>query len=196
MGIPLPALDWMPLPGESSGDTSGRLTLVAAPGSDWSNDAFGTARQHDAALLGFTAPDRFSLSARASVEGPRTTFDAPSLSLWASPDHWAKLCFERSPQGTDMVVSVVTDRFSDDCNGPVVAAGSVLLRVVRDGHVWAFHSSADGEVWDFVRLFRFEPELPVTVGFMAQSPMGGAFEVVFDEIVFDLEIPTDYRDGS
>lgn len=196
MGIPLPALEWMPHPGEAAGDPSGSLTLVAAPGTDWSNDAFGRARQHDAALLGFAAPERFALSARVSATGPRTTFDAPSLSLWASPDRWAKLCFERSPQGADMVVSVVTDVFSDDCNGPVVAGESVFLRVVRDGAVWAFHSSPDGRVWDFVRLFRFETDLPVTVGFMAQSPTGGRLEVAFDRIEYDLEIPADHRDGS
>ena len=41
------------------------------------------------------------------VDAPRTTFDAAVLTLWADSDHWAKVCFERSPRGEDMVVTVV-----------------------------------------------------------------------------------------
>ena len=80
---------------------------------DWTNDATGADQQHAAASLAFLAPTQpFVLSARITVEGRRTTFDAGALSLWSDQDHWAKVCFESSPQGEAMVVSVVTHRYS------------------------------------------------------------------------------------
>ena len=38
-----------------------------------------------------------------------------------------------------MVVTVVTNTYSDDSNGPVVTAPWTYLRVSRVGHTWAFH---------------------------------------------------------
>lgn len=115
--------------------------------------------------------------------------------LWADSDHWAKLCFEFSPQGRAMVVSVVTNDFSDDVNSTLVAQDSVHFRIARVGPAWAFHSSADGEHWDFVRLFRLQTELPVQVGFLAQAPLGDRCDARFDRIALSADIPLDLRDG-
>ncbi|BCW57753.1 hypothetical protein StoSoilB20_11000 [Arthrobacter sp. StoSoilB20] len=193
----LPPMEWTSTPGHASyGEADGTLVLTAAPGVDWTNDSLGGVPQHGATALGFRAPAAFSLSARVLVASPRTTFDAGVLTLWADSDHWAKLCFEYSPQGEAMVVSVVTNGFSDDSNGPVVTAPWVYLRISRVGPAWAFHSSADGSAWDFVRLFRLESEKPVHVGFMSQAPMGESCEARFDAITLTEEPPADLRDGS
>lgn len=170
--------------------------LSAAAGVDWSNDSLGLTRQHGASALGFPAPETFTLSARVSVGMPRTTFDAGVLCLWVDQEHWAKLCFEYSPQGEAMVVSVVTNEYSDDCNSTVVTEGSVYLRVARVGPAWAFHSSADGAHWRFVRLFRLRVDAPVTVGFLSQAPMGDTCVARFDQIEYELTVPADLRDGS
>lgn len=204
-GLPgLPALRWThdvsPV-GNHLDD--GVLTLTATAGVDWSNDALGVAANHGATLLGFDAPSGdFGLSARVRVVGPRTTFDAAALGLWRDDDHWAKLCFEFSPPGPSvtassaMVVSVVTDGYSDDVNSGVVTDDHVHLRIVRTGPAFAFHASADGVVWDFVRLFRLAGSGPITVGFMAQAPMGPACEARFDHIRLTEDAPRDLRDGS
>ncbi|SEI79258.1 hypothetical protein SAMN04487917_102445 [Arthrobacter sp. yr096] len=193
----LPPLEWTSSPGHASYDqTEGTLTLTAAPGVDWTNDSLGGEAQHGATALGFRAPSAFSLSARVLVSSPRTTFDAGVLALWADSEHWAKLCFEYSPQGEAMVVSVVTNQYSDDSNGPVWTAPWVYLRVSRVGPAWAFHSSADGREWSFVRLFRLDTEKPVHVGFMSQAPMGDSCEARFDSIEFSETSPENLRDGS
>jgi len=72
----------------------------------------------------------FQLSARVRCTFAGT-FDARALLLWADERCWAKLAFEISPQGEPMVVSVVTDRLSDDANAFVVQDGGVWLRVSR-----------------------------------------------------------------
>lgn len=195
----LPDLHWTGVDADAAFDDDARaLTLTAAAGVDWTNDATGGAPQHAASALAFTAPEGdFVLSARVRMAGARSTFDAGALALWADADHWAKLCNEYSPQGEAMVVSVVTDGFSDDANGPLISADAVFLRVARTGAAFAFHSSRDGRSWDFVRLFRLrEAAAPVSVGFLAQAPMGESAVAVFDEVVFDFRSLTDLRDGS
>lgn len=121
----------------------------------------------------------FVLSARVSVAFA-ATFDAGALFLWGDERRWAKLAFELSPQGERMVVSVVTRERSDDCNSSVVHADHIWLRVARIGEAYAFHSSSDGERWDFVRHFHLAGD--VQVGFEAQSPTGEGCEATFTSI--------------
>ncbi|SFN61596.1 DUF1349 domain-containing protein [Mycetocola miduiensis] len=194
----LPPLRWTGEDGDAHFDPdTSRLTLVSASGVDWTNDAFGAEHQHNATALAFEAPDEFTFSARVSVVGQRSTFDAGALAIWADRDHWAKLCFEFSPQAQAMVVSVVTaDGFSDDANSSVVEADAVYLRLTRIGSGWAFHESRDGATWHFVRQFRMTFPEPPLVGFLAQAPMGAACTAVFDRIAFALTVPHDLRDGT
>lgn len=192
----VPPLEWVN--GQASAETpkTGVLRVTAAAGADWTNDAFGGPQQHAASLLGFVPIGDFSISARARVLTERTTFDAAVLAIWGDADHWAKLCFENSPQGQVMVVSVVTNTYSDDCNSTVVVDDSVYLRIVRSGSGWAFHSSADGQNWAFVRVFHLDYEGPVHVGFLSQAPMGAECVAEFDHITYSDTVPVDFRDGS
>ncbi len=115
----------------------------------------------------------------------------------AAPDRWAKLCFEQSPAGDPMVVSVVTRGTSDDANAFVVDGSEVWLRVSRLGPAYAFHASTDGTSWRMVRLFSLgAPVGDDHVGFEAQSPMGEGCAVRFDHIRFVPERLADIRDGS
>ncbi|TDC82544.1 DUF1349 domain-containing protein [Micromonospora sp. KC606] len=193
----LPPLAWVPQNGEGSFDEErGELVLVAVAGVDWTNDPLGGGRQHRASALSFEAPAEFTLSARVRVDPPRTTFDAGALAVWVDEDHWAKVCFEWSPAGQAMVVSVVTNDSSDDCNSSVVVAADVWLRITRTGAAWAFHASPDGVLWHFVRLFRLASRRPARVGFLAQAPLGDRCVVRFDQIRLAAKAPADLRDGS
>jgi len=192
----VPPLEWVNSEGTVEKPADGVLRITAAAGADWSNDAFGGAQQHAATLLGFVPPGDFSLSAHAVVVGERSTFDAAVLAIWGDRDHWAKLCFEYSPQGEAMVVSVVTNEYSDDCNSTLVVEGAVHLRITRSGAGWAFHSSADGRTWVFVRVFRLAYAGPASVGFLAQAPLGERCIAEFHNITYSTAIPADFRDGS
>lgn len=192
----LPPLTWTHQEGRhhQDGDV---LVLTSDAGVDWTNDATGAEPSHTSTSLAFDLEEPFQLSARVSVDSPRTTFDAAVLTLWANEDCWAKLCFEYSPQGEEMVVSVVTDRFSDDANGPVVLEGSVWLRVssLPEG-AYAFHYSTNGAVWSFVRQFRLDAPTRPRIGFMSQAPMGPAATARFSGISLVREQLADVRDGS
>ena len=171
------------------------LTLTAAARTDMFVDPAGAQEVPDAGrFTGLPPGGDFTLAARVSVEFA-STFDAGVLLLHAADRHWAKLCFEYSPQRRPTAVTVVTRETSDDCNSFEVDGNTLWLRITRSGAAWAFHASADGAWWRLLRYFTLGKDL-VRVGFLAQSPTGEGCAATFDHITFGPGAPADLRDGS
>ena len=186
---------------EFSLDDEGTLTLTGEAYSDLFVDPAGTSLDRPDAgyLVGVPPQGDFTLSARVTVPF-ESSFDAGVLLVHSGRERFAKACFEFSPQGRPMAVSVVTRGVSDDANGRFVDGNTLWLRVTRTGHCWAFHSSLDGEWWDMLRYFTLE-EPPkdrekVRVGFLAQSPAGEGLTVTFAQIAYAEGAPENLRDGS
>jgi regulation of enolase protein 1 (concanavalin A-like superfamily) len=192
--LPFP-LRWLSPPAES-GVADETLTIVAGPRCDWFIDPDGVSEPvlNAPALVGEPEGD-FILSARVTVDFA-ATFDAGVLVLFGNDRTWAKLCFEYSPAGEPMVVSVVTRGVSDDCNAFAVEGNQVWLRVARLGAAFAFHASSDGRIWRLVRYFGLDHVGALAAGFEAQSPMGDGCRVNFDEIRFEPARLADLRNGS
>lgn len=187
---------WVGEPVDSRWDDAGAsLTLTARARTDWINDSLSGNRMSTSSALTIARDGDFSLSARVEV-GFAGTYDAGVLCLWLDEDTWAKLCFEYSPQGQPMVVSVVTRKYSDDVNSVVVDGNSVHLRVSRIGDAYAFHSSLDGVSWDFVRVFRLGDDRRARVGLMAQAPVGDGCLATFTDVVVSERVPKDLRSGE
>jgi regulation of enolase protein 1 (concanavalin A-like superfamily) len=203
--LKLPSL---PFPLEPAGDPPsgcrvlhGALTLTAAGRTDMFIDPAATDLENlpDAGrFVGLPPAGDFTLAARVTVEFG-STFDAGVLLLHARERHWAKCCFEYSPQGRPTAVSVVTRGLSDDCNSFEVDLGAALwLRITRTGAAWAFHASGDGSAWRLLRYFSLTGDAAdlVRVGFMAQSPVGEGCSATFEHITFRPGAPENLRDGS
>ena len=181
----------------------GRLRVTAAPLSDIFVDpgagdgqVKSTTLLNAATLLTDAAEGDFQLSAHGEVEFA-ATFDAGVLLLWLDERYWAKLCFEYSPAGEAMVVSVVNREVADDANAFVVDRHDFWLRVSRIDNVFAFHASSDGETWVLVRVFGLErPGAALRIGFEAQSPMGDGCAVTFSQTRLRGVRLSDVRDGS
>ncbi|MEV4755551.1 DUF1349 domain-containing protein [Micromonospora sp. NPDC049559] len=202
MQIPLSALpmslSWDVPPAGCRSDGAGSLLVDAPARTDLFVDPAGGEPSLGAPRLLGTPPDGdFQLRARIGVRFA-AAYDAGTLLVWAGERSWAKLCYERSPQGVPMVVSVVTRDVSDDANGVEVPDGEpIRLRVSRLGPAWAFHAGVDGSRWSLVRYFRLgDPAAPVRVGFEAQSPTGEGCRVSFDDVAFVPERLTDLRGGA
>ena len=149
-----------------------------------------------ATLLGDVPEGDFQLSARVTVSFA-SAFDAGVLLIWLSERYWGKLCFEFSPAGEPMVVSVVCRGVSDDANAFIVPGRSVWLRVSRIDRAYAYHASLDGQTWRMIRVFNLDDETSRDrIGFEGQSPTGDGCSVTFDEIRFVPERLADLRDGS
>jgi hypothetical protein len=184
------------------GEAPATVTASASPHSDIFIDPGGGRRfnaesmLNAATLLGAPPEGDFQFSSRVTVEFA-STYDAGVLLVWVDDHHWGKLCFESSPDGEPMIVSVVTRGVSDDANAFVVDGSAVWLRVSRVDHAFAYHASLDGKVWRMVRLFAIDgARTPATIGFEAQSPTGEGCLVTFDDIRFTSERLVSLRDGS
>ncbi|HEY7092332.1 MAG TPA: DUF1349 domain-containing protein, partial [Ktedonobacterales bacterium] len=115
---------------------------------------------------------------------------------YVSDDVWAKLCFEYSPQGQPMIVSVVTRDVSDDCNSSPLVEDSVFLRITRRKAILALHYSLDGQVWQLVRYFSIGDASHMSLGFSAQSPTGSGCVAVFSQIYYRPTAVSDLRSGK
>ncbi len=192
-GLP-EALRWAVPPAAWRLDVDQGLAITAGPRTDLFIDPQQTAAFTNAPRLLFTPPGDYTFQARVRVSFA-ATFDAGVLLLYASDRLWAKLCFEFSPQQQPMVVSVVTRDYSDDANAVVFPDQTVLLRVARLGPACAFHWSADGAFWHFVRHFSLPGAEALALGFAAQSPMGSGCTAAFTEIAFRAGRLSDLRSG-
>ncbi len=178
------------------------VTASAAPHSDTFIDP-GAGSQlnaesmlNAATLLGVPPAGDFQFSARVTVEFA-SAYDAGVLLVWADERHWGKLCFEFSPDGEPMIVSVVTRGVSDDANAFVVGGRTAWLRVSRVDHAFAYHASLDGRSWRMIRFFAIDGmSTSGAIGFEAQSPTGDGCLVTFEDVRFTPKRLDDLRDGS
>src|SRR5579862_2333409 len=187
-------LRWQRAPVRHETDGAASLTITAAGNTDLFADPRGKPPVSSSPCALTSLEGDYLLSARVTA-GLAASFDAGALILHAAPDRWAKLALERSPQGEAIVVTVITQGRSDDCNSIVVEGDSVWFRIARSGPAFAFHCSLDGRWWSFVRHFTLGDCEPL-VGFSAQSPTGEGCTARFDEITLRRERLADLRDGS
>jgi uncharacterized protein len=189
----LPPVAWQPEP-QSWTYTDEVLSATAAKKTDLFTDPLGKGNSDNAAKLLFEAQQDFILSACVNVDFA-DTFDAGVLTVYQHPTSWAKLCFERSPQGSPMIVSVVTKGTSDDCNSVFIDSDSVYLRICKIGNSFAFHYSIDSSYWHMIRVFALEP-VPTQAGFLVQSPIGDGCDVQFSDIAYKKQTLNDIRSGE
>ena len=176
---------------------SGVLHLAAGAGADLYRDPRGSSGAPDAERLVGEVSGDFQLSARVTARYA-ATFDSAVLLGWVDDRTWFKICAERDAAGTPRVVSVVTRGTSDDADGWAVDPQGVHLRISRTGSAFALHAYDDGARWQFVRLFTLgtDPQAPLRVGFLAQSPTGEGTEAQFSDIRFTRNALVEVRDGS
>jgi regulation of enolase protein 1 (concanavalin A-like superfamily) len=191
----LPALGWLHEPATAA-VADGQLSLTAGARTDWVTSPLTADRFLNAPALVFAAAGEYVLSARVAVSFAGT-FDAGVLVAYQDEQTWAKLCFEYSPQGRPMVVSVVTRGQSDDCNSVELDRDWVYLRLARTGAAFVLHYSLDGTYWHFVRLFALgQAGAPTKTGFLAQSPFGEGVTVRFSELSYEQRLIGDIRSGE
>jgi regulation of enolase protein 1 (concanavalin A-like superfamily) len=170
------------------------LQMTSAPRTDFFIDPRGEIVMTNSARLLFMPDERFILSAHACCDLV-DTYDAAVLMIYVDDRHWAKLCLERSPQGEPMIVSVVTNGVSDDCNSVVLVEAAAYLRVSGFGNAFALHYSLDGALWHFVRYFALQRSEGLRVGFSVQAPVGNGCTATFTAIEYAAAQLADLRSG-
>lgn len=191
-GLPSELIWFNPVISSSDDKT---LHITAAAGTDLFTDPAGGVVKDDTPRGVFAPDPQFTLSAHVTVDFA-ATYDAGVLLVYVDGGHWAKLCFEYSPQGEPMVVSVVTNGVSDDCNSVPLARNDIYLRIMRLGRNFAFHYSEDGSYWHMVRHFALHETTDLRAGFSSQSPTGAGCHVTFDQIQYSPSAVKDIRSGE
>jgi uncharacterized protein len=182
--------------GETAAGGNSVLRISAGARTDLFVDPLGGPALLNAPRLLASPGGDFQLSARVEVDFV-SVFDAGVVLLWAAETSWAKLCFELSPQGQPMVVSVVNRNLSDDANAFDVDGPAVWLRISRIDGAYAFHASNDARMWRFVRNFALDPPAgaALQVGFEAQSPTGEGCTARFSHVVYAEKRLAELRSG-
>ena len=176
------------------GFDSGKLSISPAGETDFFRP-FGGEAHDDAALLYVAVKGDFTARTQASARLAGFG-DAAALTVRADPEHWAKICIERSPVGEISIVSVVTDRWSDDANNELLRRPSAFLRLTRSGSVFGMHYSLDGKRWRFVRMFHLDLPIEVMVGVHAQAPFGAGCSATFSSLTVENGAVKDFRSGE
>lgn len=193
VAIPVP-LTWDVVPVSASIDDKQTLHITADGETDLFCDPRGEVNKYNSPRLLVQPDPQFTLSARVTVDFAGT-FDAGVLMIYADDTSWAKLCFELSPQGQPMVVTVVTNGRSDDCNSTVIEQPAVFLRISGLGTAFAFHYSLDGQHWHLVRYFALQRVEGARIGFSSQAPVGSRCTAHFSDIRYAPSCIADIRSG-
>lgn len=127
----------------------------------------------------------------------KATYDAGGLFIYDSGKKWIKHEFEMTDLGYPCVVSVVTDKVSDDCNGERLSEfREIWLQVARKGDNWALHFSPDGKSWKMSRYFKLKMKEELKIGLEAQSPAGTGCRVEFSKLSIGDNKVRDMRKGK
>lgn len=187
---------------ESSAEyKNGVLTVYASAQTDYFNspvkeNGFFPNPVANASLYYTELTGDFVFKTKVELEF-KNFYDAAALLVYENENVWAKLALENSdlPCRKPAVVSVVTNRISDDCNGPVMDGNSVWFQISRVDDCFAFHYSVDGLEYNMVRVFTLPVGQTVKVGFEAQAPMGEGGNRYYSEISIENKRVENIRAG-
>ena len=164
---------------------NGTLTVVAKKGTDFFNNPVDSTITATAPLLYKEIKGDFV--AKALVRPDFTSlWNAVALMVHIDDTTWIKFAFENSDATGKSIVSVVTNKYSDDANGVVLKdQDQIWLKLIRKDDIYSMHWSIDGEEYKMARLTAMPSADTVKIGIEAQCPVGesatheiGYFEVV------------------
>lgn len=165
--------------------SKGKTNLFNSPGNNY--------YVQNAPMLLFHPDSNFIISAKITAD-LKEVYDVAALVIYQDNDLWAKLCFENSINKETTVVSVVTRRYSDDCNSIKILDKFVYLTMAKKGNEISFHYSTDNVHWELVRHFRLEcSESDLMIGFAVHCSVGEKFAAEFSEINYTNNILENMR---
>ena len=190
-------LAWEHAPAHWEALAGGGLRVNAPARADYFRDPTGSHVNDAAPFLWMNVSGDFV--ARALVRPTfASTYDSGVILVRHDPEHWAKVCFEKTDFGTTAAVSVVTNGVSDDANGANLELAEVWLQVTRVGDVFGLQYSPDASdgSWRMVRVFRLTVPPTVRVGIVAQSPVGPGTTIDFLHFSIEQRTVKNVRSGT
>lgn len=178
---------------EMKGDSA--IKITAKGETNLFNNPDGWDYVQNAPMLLFH-PDSSNFVFSAKVSGAlKQVYDVAALVVYQNKDLWAKLCYENSAKSEATVVSVVTRKYSDDCNSMTVSGDFVYLALAKRGNEYSFHSSKNNKNWELVRQFRLDTaDDKLMIGFAVHAYFKNSFSAEFSEIKYSRVSTNNMRD--
>ena len=128
----------------------------------------------------------------------KDTFDAGAILIYENENVWAKLAFEKSDRlnGLPAVVSVVTNRISDDCHGTDIVQGEIGFQVAHVDDCFAFHYTLNGKDYLMSRIFTLPVGKTIKIGLEAQAPKSDGGYRYFSNLSISKERVSNIREGK
>ncbi len=169
--------------------TENRITMVAPKNTNLFNSPSGTFQCADFPYYYSKWQGDFVVRCQITPAF-KALYDLGSIVVWENEQRWIKFAYENTDNGYPAMVSVVTQDYSDDCNGSY-CEGSIWMQISRQKYTFALHFSEDKKKWLLARICRLPMSESVLVGLSAQCPMGENCKVVFEH--FEIS-PNTYSD--
>lgn len=171
------------------------IEIYAPPGSNYFVNPMDGCKFNSAPFLYEEVEGDFVFKAKVSHEFT-SLYDACVLFAYENETVWAKACFEFTDIHTHSVVTVMTNKYSDDANGFDVNKNEVWLQIARKDNVFAIHYSLDGKTFFMSRLCRLPMSNKIKVGLVAQCPTGNGAIMTFEEVSLERISLSNIREGN
>ena len=170
------------------------LYMDANAHSDFISSAVSKTKTHNAAFVYQEITGDFTIKAKVSHDFIGR-YDACGFMAYDNEDLWAKTAYELTNFGTHTVVSVITNKLSDDANGVNLEGNEVWLQLARKGDAFAIHYGLSKDEMFKVRVFSLPMKDTIKVGFITQSPFDEGKEMKFEDFTFVNVGPENIRTG-
>lgn len=162
--------------------------------TDFIKSAVSKSKVSTAAYLFQEVTGDFTIKAKVSHEF-LGVYDACGMMAYEDNDLWAKCAFELTNFGTHTIVSVITNKTSDDANGVNLEGNEVWLQLARKGDTFAIHYGIEENKLFKVRVFSLPMKQTIKVGFVTQSPNAEGSEMKFEHFSLVNKAPENIRTG-
>lgn len=156
------------------------------------NSPSGKSNVQNASMILFEPEQDFTFSAKVTGE-LKSVYDVAALVIYQDSETWAKLCYENSVKKEPTIVSVVTRKYSDDCNSETTGSHA-WLSIIKKENEFSFFYSKDGDNWKMIRNFNLDVSGKIRIGFASHGSRGDGFTAKFSEIKYQDKALEDMRD--
>lgn len=165
-------------------EAKGKTNLFISPN--------GKYKATNAPMVLFEPDESFTFTAKLTAR-LKAVYDVAALVIFQDSSHWAKLCYEYSVEKQPTIVSVVTNKVSDDCNSMPVDSTGAWLAIIKNQSEFSFHYSADGQNWAMIRHFKFDTNDHLKLGFAVHGSRGDGLTGQFSDINYSKGVPENLR---
>ena len=170
------------------------LYMNANANSDFISSAVSKTKTHNAPFLYKEITGDFTIKAKVSHDFIGR-YDACGFMAYDNEDMWAKTAFELTNFGTHTIVSVITNKLSDDANGANLEGNEIWLQMARKDDAFAIHYGHKEDELYKVRVFSLPMKETIKVGFICQSPFDEGKEMKFEHFLLVNKAPENIRTG-